>query len=68
MSFVKTYTEHFRSYRHDVSDKARQYACGLMQAVPARIVQQQGIDEPPAASPAKAAGREVVLKGPKDIA
>ena len=32
MSFVKTYTEHFRSYRHDVSDKARQYACGLMQA------------------------------------
>ena len=32
MSFVKTYTEHFRSYRHDVSDKARQYVCGLMQA------------------------------------
>ncbi|MDZ7698411.1 MAG: IS701 family transposase [Deltaproteobacteria bacterium] len=31
-SFVKTYTEHFQSYRHDVSDKARQYACGLMQA------------------------------------
>jgi SRSO17 transposase len=32
MSFVKTYTEHFQSYRHDVSDKARQYASGLMQA------------------------------------
>ena len=32
VSFVKTYTEHFKSYRHDVSDKARQYACGLMQA------------------------------------
>jgi SRSO17 transposase len=31
-SFVDTYTEHFQSYRHDVSDKARQYACGLMQA------------------------------------
>ncbi|MBU0768005.1 MAG: IS701 family transposase [Proteobacteria bacterium] len=31
MSFVDTYTEHFQSYRHDVSDKARQYACGLMQ-------------------------------------
>lgn len=29
---MKTYTEHFQSYRHDVSDKARQYACGLMQA------------------------------------
>jgi SRSO17 transposase len=32
MSFVGAYTEHFQSYRHDVSDKARQYACGLMQA------------------------------------
>jgi len=32
VSFVNTYTEHFQSYRHDVSDKARQYACGLMQA------------------------------------
>ena len=32
MSFVKTYCEHFQSYRHDVSDKARQYASGLMQA------------------------------------
>lgn len=32
MSFVGTYTEHFQSYRHDVSDKARQYASGLMQA------------------------------------
>lgn len=32
MSFVDTYTEHFQSYRHDVSEKARQYACGLMQA------------------------------------
>ena len=29
---MDTYTEHFQSYRHDVSDKARQYACGLMQA------------------------------------
>jgi SRSO17 transposase len=32
MSFVETYAEHFQSYRHDVSDKASQYACGLMQA------------------------------------
>ena len=32
MSFVDTYTGHFQSYRHDVSEKARQYACGLMQA------------------------------------
>lgn len=32
MSFVKSFSEHFQSYRHDVSDKARQYACGLMQA------------------------------------
>lgn len=32
LSFVDTYTEHFHSYRHDVSDKARQYASGLMQA------------------------------------
>jgi SRSO17 transposase len=32
MSFVGSYTEHFQSYRHDVSDKARQYASGLMQA------------------------------------
>jgi len=32
MSFVDSYTEHFQSYRHDVSDKARKYACGLMQA------------------------------------
>ena len=31
MSFVKSYSEHFQSYRHDVSDKARQYASGLMQ-------------------------------------
>ena len=29
---MDTYTEHFQSYRHNVSDKARQYACGLMQA------------------------------------
>jgi hypothetical protein len=29
---VKTYSHHFASYTHDVSDKARQYACGLMQA------------------------------------
>jgi len=34
VSFVDTYSEHFQSYRHDVSDKARQYACGLMQAGP----------------------------------
>jgi SRSO17 transposase len=32
ISFVATYTEHFQSYRHNVSDKARQYASGLMQA------------------------------------
>jgi SRSO17 transposase len=32
VDFVDTYTQHFQSYRHDVSDKARQYACGLMQA------------------------------------
>jgi len=32
MSFVNTFSEHFQSYRHDVSDKARQYASGLMQA------------------------------------
>ena len=32
MSFVKTFSHHFKSYRHDVTDKARQYACGLMQA------------------------------------
>jgi SRSO17 transposase len=32
MSHIKTYSEHFQSYRHDVSDKARQYASGLMQA------------------------------------
>ena len=31
LTFVKTYNQHFRSYRHDVSDKARQYMCGLMQ-------------------------------------
>jgi SRSO17 transposase len=29
---VTSYIEHFQSYRHDVSDKARQYASGLMQA------------------------------------
>ncbi len=29
---VKSYSGHFQSYRHNVSDKARQYACGLMQA------------------------------------
>ncbi len=32
MSFVNNFNEHFQSYRHDVSDKARQYASGLMQA------------------------------------
>jgi hypothetical protein len=31
MSHVNTYRRHFQSYRHDVSDKARQYAIGLMQ-------------------------------------
>ena len=34
MSFVKSYSEHFRSYRHDVTEKARQYTSGLMQAGP----------------------------------
>ena len=29
---MKSYNEHFQSYRHSVSEKARQYACGLMQA------------------------------------
>jgi SRSO17 transposase len=29
---VKNFSEHFRSHRHDVTDKARQYASGLMQA------------------------------------
>jgi SRSO17 transposase len=29
---VKSYAEHFKSYRRDVSEKARQYASGLMQA------------------------------------
>ncbi|BBO77886.1 hypothetical protein DSCW_53030 [Desulfosarcina widdelii] len=32
VKFVKSFSHHFKSYRHDVSDKARQYACGLMQA------------------------------------
>ena len=32
MSFVKNFSDHFRSYRHDVTEKARQYTCGLMQA------------------------------------
>jgi hypothetical protein len=32
ISFVKTYNKHFQSFYHDVSDKARQYASGLMQA------------------------------------
>ena len=32
MSFVDTNTEHFQSYRHNISHKARQYASGLMQA------------------------------------
>ena len=32
MSFLKSYSEHFRSYRHDVTEKARQYTSGLMQA------------------------------------
>jgi hypothetical protein len=29
---MKSFSHLFRSYRHDVSEKARQYACGLMQA------------------------------------
>jgi hypothetical protein len=32
VGFVKSYAEHFKSYRRDVSEKARQYASGLMQA------------------------------------
>ena len=32
VSFVKNFSEHFCSYHHDVTDKARQYASGLMQA------------------------------------
>ena len=32
LSFVMSYAEHFISYRRDVSEKARQYASGLMQA------------------------------------
>lgn len=32
VSFVKDFSQHFHSYRHDVTDKARQYASGLMQA------------------------------------
>jgi SRSO17 transposase len=32
VTFVKNFSEHFLSYRHDVSEKARQYASGLMQA------------------------------------
>ena len=32
MSFMDNFIKHFQSYQHDVSDKARQYASGLMQA------------------------------------
>jgi SRSO17 transposase len=32
LGFVMSYAEHFISYRRDVSEKARQYASGLMQA------------------------------------
>ena len=32
LSFVMSYAEHFISYRRDVSEKARQYASGLMHA------------------------------------
>jgi SRSO17 transposase len=32
LGFVKSYAAHFKSYRRDVSEKARQYASGLMQA------------------------------------
>ncbi len=31
VGFVKNYSEHFKSHRHDVFEKAQQYACGLMQ-------------------------------------
>ncbi len=31
-SIVNDYSHHFQSYRHNVSEKARQYLCGLMQA------------------------------------
>ncbi len=37
-TFVKTYSQHFRSHLHDVSNKARQYACGLMQAGTRKIM------------------------------
>jgi len=32
LSFVKSYSYLFTSYRKDVSDRARHYLCGLMQA------------------------------------
>ena len=32
MFFVKSFSHHFQFYRHDVTEKARQYASGLMQA------------------------------------
>ena len=32
MSIVNSFSHHFQSYRHDVTEKARQYAFGLMQA------------------------------------
>ena len=32
VQFVNTFSHHFRSYRHDVSDGARQYLNGLLQA------------------------------------
>ena len=32
MTFVKSFSHHFQSYRHNVTEKARQYASGLMQA------------------------------------
>jgi SRSO17 transposase len=32
VTFVKSFSHHFQSYRHNVTEKARQYASGLMQA------------------------------------
>ncbi len=31
VGFVKNYSKHFKSHHHDISEKAHQYACGLMQ-------------------------------------
>ena len=47
---VDTYTEHFQYYRHDVSDKARQYASGLMQAGSRKNMDRMGEVVPEAKS------------------